>query len=413
MGWFRKSKQPAKKAVSGDPVVQSLVLVLNELRQDAPSKNAAAFSKVIARLDRPPAPSGLVREVARLLELRGKSASNSPGSGGSAGAEYTEMAESLVRTMRRLALLDQSLDRRIAALMESVPKKIGRVDAHRLVKRAKELDGFAKPVRQRAMEDRKEMAQMLKEISTGLAKAGSAGTLLHERVGRVVDVLAEQPNAKSAADARRTLLAQVREVAAGLDQLRGDLHKANERSKGLEDLVATQTAELLDMQSTAALDPLTELCHRVTFDNALTFAVRRALAVDHPLSLVLIDVDHYQNVSDAHGSTAAEDLLVAIASYLRQHLRDEDVLARVETSQFAVILSGLDDAISVTIANRIRIGVSKIKLTDDKDKPYKTTISAGVAMLEPSDKSKHLMSRAGDALDEARDAGRDRIVLAT
>ena len=413
MGWFGRSKAPTKKRTSGNPVLESLIFVLKQVREDAPSKNAAEFAKVISRLERPPAPSGLPREVARLMELRGKTSSVASAPAAASGSEIPEMVDALVRTMRRLALLDEGLDRKIAGLLQSVPKKMSRVEAHRMTKRAKELDGFAKPVRQKALEDRREMAQMLKEVSTGLSKAGSAGGLLHERVGRVVDSLSQQPSAESAADARRTLLAQVRELASGIEQLRGDLHKANERSKGLEELVASQTAEMLDLQATSALDPVTELCHRVTFDSALTFAVRRAHAAERPLSLVLLDVDHYRRILDAQGSEGMDRLLVEISGYLRTHVREPDLLARVDSSQFAILLSGIDDGQTVSIAERIRRGVARIVMVDEQDRSFQTTLSAGVAMLQPKDKPKHLMTRAADALDLAEQEGQNRTQLAT
>ena len=102
-----------------------------------------------------------------------------------------------------------------------------------------------------------------------------------------------------------------------------------------------------------------------------------------------------------------------IARYLRSHVREEDVLGRVESAQFAVILADLEDEVVVSIAERLRVGLSRIQLQDDKERPIQSTSTAGVAMLQAQDKPKQLMFRASGALDEARDAGRDRLVLAS
>ena len=412
MGWFSKPGKATPVAASAgpDPALEALILVLDTLESESESELSAAYKKLADRLRRPPAPTGVVREVSRLLGQRKKAAAARPTPTNS--AEFGDLARTLANTMRRAALLDPSLDRRIAEFRNAVPNRMGVAEARALDQEAKALDQFARPVRQRAVDDRREMTRMLREVSKELAHAGSTGSHLHDRVALVVDSLEHQPAPENVAEARRHLLAQIRDVAADLDQLRGDLETAQDQSRGLEVLLESQAAELLDVKSRSALDPLTEVCNRGTFDKALVEMVKRSGSTGQPLSLLILDLDRFKGINDRYGHPAGDKVLIAVAAAMVGQVRDVDLVARVGGEEFAILLPGAAEEVAQSVAERIRAAVAATTFLTDDGQRFEATLSLGAGRLADSEDGAALYGRVDRALYEAKESGRNQTILA-
>ena len=428
MGWFSKPGKATPVAASAgpDPALEALILVLDTLESESESELSAAYKKLADRLRWPPAPTGVVREVSRLLGQRKKAAAARPTPTNS--AEFGDLARTLANTMRRAALLDPSLDRRIAEFRNAVPNRMGVAEARALDQEAKALDQFARPVRQRTVDDRREMTRMLREVSKELAHAGSTGSHLHDCVALVVDSLEHQPAPESVAEARRHLLAQIRDVAADLDQLRGDLETAQDQSRGLEVLLESQAAELLDVKSRSALDPLTEVCNRGTFDKALdpltevcnrgTFdkalveMVKRSGSTGQPLSLLILDLDRFKGINDRYGHPAGDKVLIAVAAAMVGQVRDVDLVARVGGEEFAILLPGAAEEVAQSVAERIRAAVAATTFLTDDGQRFEATLSLGAGRLADSEDGAALYGRVDRALYEAKESGRNQTILA-
>lgn len=119
-------------------------------------------------------------------------------------------------------------------------------------------------------------------------------------------------------------------------------------------------------------------------------------------AVVMIDVDHFKRINDEHGHNAGDEVLVALASHLRSHLREGDCLARYGGEEFLLVLKGADDA-GESIVRRMSGEWPKA--------PMSTTFSAGVAVYRNGQSSAEVLQQADAALYEAKRQGRDRIVL--
>jgi diguanylate cyclase (GGDEF)-like protein/PAS domain S-box-containing protein len=180
----------------------------------------------------------------------------------------------------------------------------------------------------------------------------------------------------------------------------------------LRDMTEHKNAQIA-LQQLAALDGLTNIPNRRSFDEKLSFEWRRALRKNEPLSLILADVDFFKRYNDHYGHQGGDECLKAVSAIFKQHIfRVADMAARYGGEEFAVILPGteLDDAIKV--AERIRSNVEAMAMPHAKSdvSPW-VTLSLGVACIYPNEanQSNTVISLADQALYLAKGNGRNRV----
>lgn len=170
----------------------------------------------------------------------------------------------------------------------------------------------------------------------------------------------------------------------------------------------------------ATLDGLTGIANRRTFDEALAQELRRLGRGAGPLSLVLIDVDHFKRYNDFYGHQAGDDCLRAVAAALSGSVRRAgELTARYGGEEFAILLPGSDMNAALSLAERARCGIAGLGLAHAA-RPDGThvTISAGAATLSTSQAggaaglSATLISAADQALYRAKGTGRNRALHA-
>ena len=170
--------------------------------------------------------------------------------------------------------------------------------------------------------------------------------------------------------------------------------------------LALRNAWLLEqVQKLAEIDALTNVANRRTFENVLTQELSRSTRHGDPLTLVMIDVDHFKKFNDSHGHRAGDEALNRVAGALAQESRDFDTVARYGGEEFAVILPACSSRESLIAAERLRKAVSDIG-----DLPTPVTASAGVATYPThAGDAESLIKTADEALYESKRAGRNRI----
>ncbi|MFC7409828.1 GGDEF domain-containing protein [Hydrogenophaga atypica] len=164
-----------------------------------------------------------------------------------------------------------------------------------------------------------------------------------------------------------------------------------------------------------------EFEHMATFDS-LTGALNRRvllLAGDqellrwqrhaHPFAVLLIDIDHFKQINDQHGHLVGDQVLKRLAAALRQPLRKTDLLARYGGEEFLVLLPVTDEATARELGERVRAAVQAMP-SDPPGCPC--TISVGVSGVHEGDTTfDQLVARADLALYQAKNAGRNRVVM--
>jgi diguanylate cyclase (GGDEF)-like protein len=170
------------------------------------------------------------------------------------------------------------------------------------------------------------------------------------------------------------------------------------------------------MAEAALREPLTGLYNRRHFQER--FAAEVAVAHRHgrPLSLLMIDVDHFKRVNDKHGHLAGDEVLKTVARALQQGIRIEDILARFGGEEFVVLAREAEQAEAMAVAERLRqlVEVAQTRWESGHDVPVgiTVTVSIGVAQLGGEETERDLFEAADQAVYKAKKNGRNRIVAA-
>jgi diguanylate cyclase (GGDEF)-like protein len=161
------------------------------------------------------------------------------------------------------------------------------------------------------------------------------------------------------------------------------------------------------------IDPLTELANRRQFSDVLARATVRARVGGRPLTLLLLDIDHFKQINDSHGHAVGDACLVAIAGRLHTAFPGEgDLAARVGGEEFAVVLEGQDLATAMRRAERFRADLAEHPIAID-GLALRMTASIGVAEFDRARHGDHdaLYHDADSAVYRAKAAGRNRVCL--
>lgn len=167
-----------------------------------------------------------------------------------------------------------------------------------------------------------------------------------------------------------------------------------------------------EAQHAATTDPLTGLPNRRAFLSALDLEQSRSERHGYPMSLLLLDVDHFKAINDQHGHATGDRVLAALGQLLVHEVRKIDVVGRWGGDEFVVILAGADEGGARIAAERIRRAVERMELLDDERRPVFVTVSIGVSCLETKDTGEILISRADGAMYQTKATGRNKVTVA-
>ncbi|HEX6159827.1 MAG TPA: diguanylate cyclase, partial [Thermoanaerobaculia bacterium] len=203
---------------------------------------------------------------------------------------------------------------------------------------------------------------------------------------------------------------QTVELQKTVEQLRVAQSSLVEKNEMLEDTNALLAQANVRLEKLSLVDALTSLANRREFDRALVDEWERARRRQEPVSLILLDLDHFKRLNDTHGHPAGDEALRRVGRFLRETIRGSgDVVARYGGEEFAVILPGVQAPEAMQVAERLRAGVEELAI-ESVGVP-RLTISCGVGTVIVSDgrEPRMLLDRADRALYAAKRAGRNRV----
>jgi diguanylate cyclase (GGDEF)-like protein len=184
----------------------------------------------------------------------------------------------------------------------------------------------------------------------------------------------------------------------------------SERVRSDNEYIANSLGVLRQAERNAHTDALTGLGNRHWMRTMFEREVTRALHSNKALCLMMIDVDEFKAFNDRYGHVAGDSVLVAVAEALREYLRPTDLVARFGGDEFAVLLPELQLNQARQTAERIR---QQIAALSPPSLATAVTVSIGLADRTPHDDVATLVQRADAAMYDAKEAGRNRVAVAT
>ena len=177
--------------------------------------------------------------------------------------------------------------------------------------------------------------------------------------------------------------------------------------------LAYDALRIPELERAASTDARTGLANAAGFEARFDEELERAERFARPLSLVMLDLDHFKAVNDEYGHPTGDAVLSQLGKIVAGHMRTYDIAARIGGEEFAVVLPevGLDDA--VLCAERLRSAVAQANFVNAAGTPFSVTISLGVATFPSHGLSRADMAAQADAaLYGAKRAGRNLVAAA-
>jgi diguanylate cyclase (GGDEF)-like protein len=194
----------------------------------------------------------------------------------------------------------------------------------------------------------------------------------------------------------------------------------------LKTIVAEQTAELKQtvklledanarLETLSLEDDLTGIANRRSFERSLQDEWNRARRREHPVALILLDLDHFKDLNDRRGHPAGDDCLRRIGAFLSQTIRRSgEVVARYGGEEFAILLPGVETPAAIRIAESLREGIEELNIPYGPSSAARVTASCGVASIVPVEgtAAESLVVWADRALYAAKHSGRNCVRVA-
>jgi len=183
------------------------------------------------------------------------------------------------------------------------------------------------------------------------------------------------------------------------------------------DLMATRRALTLEAEKNEALsqqlareattDPLTGLLNRNSFEERFFQEIARHKRAEHPLSIIICDLDRFKELNDTKGRSAGDELLVTLATLFKERLRAHDLIWRWGGDEFLLLLPDTPLMGAVEVVESVR------HLVEEKAQLETTrvTLSAGVTNFNPNESQDDCLARCNRLLEAAKEKGRNCVIL--
>ena len=260
----------------------------------------------------------------------------------------------------------------------------------------------------RIQEASEQIDSSVKNVSQFLSEA-AAGTETFK--SSLEDSLDQIRDAGSADDLESVVGALQQETSQMLD-----------RSRALEERLKSTTSEidalrrnLEEVRREAMTDALTGIANRKYFDIHLRTSVLHSMENGSPLSLVLVDIDHFKNFNDTYGHQTGDDVLRLVAHTLASNIKGRDTAARYGGEEFGVILPDTVLETARILSEKIRTSISskRFRKKQTGEELSSITISLGVAQYRPGEALVDFIQRADDGLYQAKRTGRNKVITET
>ncbi len=206
------------------------------------------------------------------------------------------------------------------------------------------------------------------------------------------------------------LLSKEQLEAQQRDALQEGLQSMQSRVNDLEQQVESYETTIERQRIMSMQDSLTKLPNRLAFDERLEIELEQVRRTNSAVSLVVIDVDHFKSINDKYGHSAGDKTLLVLATAMKKAIRSTDFIARFGGEEFVIIMPNVDIGNVVRPLDKLRSSIKGIPFKF-KNEQVQITVSIGATQILANDTALSAFDRADLALYEAKNGGRDRLII--
>ena len=250
---------------------------------------------------------------------------------------------------------------------------------------------------------RADLNEILSEVGSTLLEAGDGARDFEGTLGGIARDFSKKEDLSEIRELLTTLVNETRQMQSTTSAMQNNFES---KSKEIDDL----QEQLQRERKRAITDPLTGLYNRFALIDQLNAAVEE-MSEDAPLSLVMLDIDHFKSINDNHGHLIGDRVIRFVAQVLQKNTKGKDTAARYGGEEFTVLLPDTPTRGAQSVAESIRKAVANAQLVraDNKKPLGQITLSAGVATYRGDEDIMELIGRADQALYRAKNDGRNRV----
>ncbi len=326
-------------------------------------------------------------------------------------AGMLELLRMLLRNIDELVLDDRWLAGQIEMLREIVdsrpdPRKID--DAGR---RLKELIYKQGQLKHTLAQSQRHLRDMLAGFVDQLARFSESTGAYHDRIGQCAQRIAKANDITEIGPLLDEVMTETRSIQDEARRSRDELIVARSQAAEAQERIATLQNELEEASRLMRHDQLTGALNRRGLEEMFQTESARAQRRGTRLAIALLDIDHFKKLNDKLGHKVGDDALVHLAKVVRQHLRPQDVLARYGGEEFVILLPETGDADAQQALVRLQRELTREFFMTDMQKVV-ITFSAGITLMAEGESLENALERADTAMYQAKQAGRNRVMVA-
>ncbi|SPE19381.1 putative Diguanylate cyclase [Burkholderiales bacterium] len=365
------------------------------------------------------------RPVAKAAPDNGAATTPAPGAGPTASAPSREppaedqvliagllrMVMRLCDALPKLVLNDRSFVERFApirALLTArlTPERLGEAEARIAAVIDQQIE------MQRDLEDaRSSLKDMLTMVVDRLGSIGNTTARFQQRISGYQEELGGQPDVLVVARVVGGLLADTKLVSEEIEKSQQDLADARRKVESYELRVRSLEHELAQTARMVQNDPLTHALNRRGLEEVFRIEVSRSSRYRVPLTVVMIDLDDFKSINDSLGHAAGDRALVHFVTTAQACLRSTELIARTGGEEFVVVFPATGAADCVDAIRRLQRELERSGFQYEGQSRV-MTFSGGAAAWREGESLAQILRRADTAMYEAKNGGKDRVVIA-